>query len=102
MTSSRPVPRSASSHRGGATLHEPLRIELDDPELAESLRRELLHAEVVHLDGHAEIRVELIAGNPESMITTTLNRIDQWLARTGTPSVRIHLDGKVYTLSAPR
>jgi hypothetical protein len=98
------IARRRRSYQGGPTLHDPLRIELADPDLAESLRRELslFHAEIVQLDGHAEIEVELITGNPEARITSTLHLIDHWLARTGTPSVRVHLDGHAYTLSAPR
>jgi hypothetical protein len=93
-----------SARPTGDELHEPLRIEIDDPERAESLRRALalFHADLVRLDGHAEVTVELIAGNPEPRVTDALHAIDQWLARTGTPSVRVHLDGQVYTLSAPR
>ena len=104
MTLSRLVTSSARPDRGGTSLHEPLRIEFVDPERAESLRRalSLFHPDVVRLDGVAEVRVELIANNPESRVTQALHAIDQWLARTGTPSVRVHLDGQVYTLSAPR
>ena len=85
-------------------MHEPLRIELDDPAQADSLRHALgvFHAETVHRDGHAEVRVELIESNPERRVTDALNVIDTWLARSGTANVRVHLDGHVYTLHAPR
>jgi hypothetical protein len=83
-------------------VHDPIRIELDDHALAESLRRALsiYHAEVVREDGRAEVRVDLVDGNPEQRVTQTLSAIDAWLARTGTASVRVHLDGRVHTLSA--
>lgn len=105
MTLSRPVrPLGVAAPRERPTLHEPIRIELDDQELAESLRRELslFHADVVHVRGRPEVRVELITGNPDERIATTLHRVDQWLARTGTPSVRVYMDGRSYTLCAPR
>jgi hypothetical protein len=84
-------------------MHQPLRIELRDPAAAESLRHELsrFHAEVVQVDGHAEVRLELILGNPERRIVDALNAIDDWLAQSGTASVRVHLDGHSYTLNAP-
>ncbi|MGH3071488.1 MAG: hypothetical protein ACRDNB_04350 [Gaiellaceae bacterium] len=84
-------------------MQHPLRIELHDPVAAESLRRALsrFHAETVRLDGHAEVRLELVAGNPEQRIVEALNLIDAWLATSGTASVRIHLDGHAYTLNAP-
>jgi hypothetical protein len=85
------------------TVHHPFRIELKDPASAESLSRELsrFHAEVVRLDGHAEVRLDLIADNPERRIVEALNLIDGWLGRSGTASVRVHLDGRSYTLNAP-
>jgi hypothetical protein len=84
-------------------VNHPVRIELQDPASAESLRRALarFHAEVVHLDGHAEVRLDLIAGNPERRIVEALNLVDGWLARSGTSSVRVHLDGHSYTLNSP-
>jgi hypothetical protein len=83
-------------------VHHPLRIELKDPAAAEWLSRELsrFQAEVVRLDGHAEVRIDLVAGNPERRIVEALNLIDGWLARSGTASVRVHLDGHSYTLNA--
>jgi hypothetical protein len=80
-----------------------MRIELDDLALAASLGRALsaCHPDVVHFGGHAEVRLELSDGNPERRVTDTLSAIDAWLARTGTASVRVHLDGHVYTLAAP-
>lgn len=84
-------------------MHHPVRIELQDPAAAESLGRELsrFHAEVVRLDGHAEVQLDLVAGNPERRIVEALNLIDAWLARSGVSSVRVHLDGHSYTLNAP-
>jgi hypothetical protein len=98
-----PVDRPVTAHRGVNDVHEPMRIELDDPGNAESLRAALsaYRAEIVHSDGRAEIRVELVAGNPERRVAQALNAVDAWLARTGTMSVRVHLDGRVYTLPAP-
>ena len=83
-------------------MHHPLRIELDAAS-ADSLSRELssFHPEVVRVDGVAEVRLELVAGNPERRIVEALNLIDTWLARSGTRSVRVHLDGRAYTLNAP-
>lgn len=84
-------------------MYHPLRIELHDRVSAESLCRALsrFHAEVTPVDGHAEVRLELVAGNPEQRIVEALNLIDAWLARSGTTSVRVHLDGRAYTLNAP-
>ena len=84
-------------------MHHPVRIELQSPAAAESLSRALsrFHAEVVPLDGHAEVRLELVVGNPERRIVEALGLIDAWLARSGTSSVRVHLDGHSYTLNAP-
>jgi hypothetical protein len=97
-----PVGRPVTAHRGVNDVHDPMRIELDDVALAESLTHALsaYHADLVHVDGRAEILVELIDGNPERRVTETLSTIDAWLARTGTDSVRVHLDGHVYTLAA--
>jgi hypothetical protein len=84
-------------------VHDPMLITVEDPDLAESLRRALshFHAEVVDgPDGHA-VRLELIVGNPESRITKALSAVDAWLARTGTAAVRVHLGDGVYTLSTP-
>jgi hypothetical protein len=84
-------------------VHHTVRIELQDPAAAESLGRELsrFHAEVVRLDGHAEVQLHLIANNPERRIVEALNLIDGWLTRSGVASVRVHLDGHSYTLNAP-
>jgi hypothetical protein len=84
-------------------VQHPVRIELQSSAAAESLSRDLcrFHAEVVQVDGHAEVRLELVAGNPEQRIVEALGLIDAWLARSGTSSVRVHLDGHSYTLNAP-
>ena len=84
-------------------MHHPVRIELQEVVAAESLSRELsrFHAEVVHVDGHAEVRLDVVAGNPERRIVEALGLVDAWLARSGTASVRVHLDGHAYTLNAP-
>jgi hypothetical protein len=84
-------------------VHDPMRIELEDAALAESLCHALsvYHAEIVRVDGRAEVCLDLVDGNPEQRVTQALSAIDGWLSRTGTPSVRVHLDGHVYTLAAP-
>ena len=81
-------------------MHEPLRIELADQARAASLARELclFHPEVVDVEGRAELRIELIAHNPERRVEEVLHRIDAWLARSGEEGVRVHLDGRAYTL----
>jgi hypothetical protein len=84
-------------------VHEPMRIELDEPALAESLGRALsaYRTAVVHVDGRVEVSVELVDGNPERLVSQALSAIDAWLARTDIASVRVHLDGHVYTLASP-
>jgi hypothetical protein len=47
------------------------------------------------------VRLELIESNPERRIAEALSAIDRWLAGSGAPSVRVHLDGHAYTLNAP-
>ena len=84
-------------------MADPIRIELDDPEHAESLRRELrnFHAEVVQIDGGWQVEVALIAANPELLVVQTLNIVDAWLLSAHVAAVRVHLDGQSYSLSAP-
>lgn len=82
-------------------MHEPLRIEVSDSLRAASLGRDLstFHPEIVPVDGRVEVRIELIAANPEQRISDVLGRIDAWLARSGEQAVRVHLDGRAYTLN---
>lgn len=84
-------------------MHPPLRIELPDASLAEDLRRQLqpFDVDTVSVDGRAEVQVHLTQRSPESRVVSVLNAIDSWLLMAGVPSVRVHLDGKAYTLHAP-
>ena len=83
-------------------MHEPMRIEVSDAVRAASLVYDLstFHPEIVPVDGCVEIRIELIAHNPEERISQVLSRIDAWLSRSGEQAVRVHLDGHAYTLNA--
>ena len=53
-------------------MHPPLLIEVDDERLAESLRRHLQWFEVdaVEVDGHWEVRVDLLERNPHGRSST--------------------------------
>lgn len=84
-------------------MHPPLLIEVDDERLAESLRRHLQWFEVdaVEVDGHWEVRVDLLERNPHGRVVDALSAIDDWLTVAGIPSVRVHVDGTSYTLQAP-
>ena len=84
-------------------MHPPLRIELPDRTHADALRQLLqpFDVETVLVDGHVEVRVELVDFNPERRVGEALSAIDGWLVTSGLPSVRVHLDGNSYTLHAP-
>ncbi len=77
-----------------------LRVEVPNETLATTLTRQLqpLEAERVAVDGYYEVGVELREHNPEQKVTKALSSIDAWLARSGLPSVRIHIDGCTHTL----
>ena len=84
-------------------MHPPLRIELPDAAQAESLRRLLqpFDVETVPVNGHVEVRIQLLDRNPERRVVDALNAIDLWLLGAGMSFVRVHLDGSSYTLHAP-
>jgi hypothetical protein len=84
-------------------MHPPLRIEVPDERYAAALRRHLqpFDVETVAVDGHCEVRVELVEANPERRIVNALSAIDAWLATANISSVRVHLDGTSYMLHAP-
>jgi hypothetical protein len=84
-------------------MHAPLRIEVPDERQAASLRRHLqpFDVETVVVDGHCEVRIQLVEVNPERRVVSALTAIDAWLATAGVPSVRVHLDGSSYTLHGP-
>ena len=52
-------------------------------------------------NGGCEIVVEL-DGNPERAVVRALNAVDRWLASTGVGETMVSLDGRAYTLTAPR
>jgi hypothetical protein len=81
-------------------MQPPLRIEIPDEQRAVSLRRSLQphDVETKAVDGHFEVRVDLIKRNPESRIGNVLSAIDQWLQNADLPFVQIHLHGIPYTL----
>jgi hypothetical protein len=85
-------------------MHPPLRIELPDEAHATALRRQLqpFDVETFAVNGHFEVRIELLDRNPERRVTDALNAIDLWLLSVDLPYVRVHLDGSTYTLHAPR
>lgn len=84
-------------------MHEPLRIEVPDEAHAAGLRRQLqpFEVETVDVDGHVEVRIELLDRNPEGRVVDVLNAIDGWLPTAGLTFVRVHLDGSTYTVHAP-
>jgi hypothetical protein len=77
-----------------------LRVEVPDEVLAVALVRQLqpFGAETVEVDGHYEVGLELREKNSEQRVTKALSSIDAWLAGSGLPSVRIHVDGCTHTL----
>jgi hypothetical protein len=81
-------------------MRPPLTVELPDQLQAVSLRSrlQLFDVETIAVDGHWELRINLVDQNPESRIAAALNAIDAWLAADGVNSVRVHLDGSSYTL----
>jgi hypothetical protein len=77
-----------------------LRVEVPDETLAASLMRRLqpLSVQRIAVDGHYEVGVELRERNPEQRVVKALSSIDAWLATSGLPSVRVHVDGCTHTL----
>jgi hypothetical protein len=84
-------------------MHAPLRIEVPDETNADALCRLLrpFGVEAIAVNGHFEVRVELIARSPERRVVDALNAIDRWLPTAAISFVRVHLDGRTYTLHAP-
>ena len=84
-------------------MHPPLRVVLPDEARARSLRRALqpFGVEVEAVDGHYEVRVELIDRNPESRVVNALDVIDRWLLTGELPFVQVYLDGTLYTINSP-
>jgi hypothetical protein len=84
-------------------MHPPLRIDVPDEERATSLCRALQPHDVeAHaVDGHFEVRVDLIERNPEHRVGRVLTAIDQWLLTADLPYVQVHLDGSSHTLHPP-
>ena len=81
-----------------------LRIDLPDVAHAESLRASLprsYEVETMPVDGYVELRIGLLDFSPESRVVGALNAIDSWLVGAGLDSIRVHLDGKSYTLHTP-
>ena len=85
-------------------MHPPLRVVLPDPERARSLGRALepLGVELDALDGHYELSIELVDGNPESRVVDVLGVIDRWLLAGDLPYVQVYLNGAVHTINSPR
>jgi uncharacterized protein with PIN domain len=83
-------------------MHPYLMIELPDETVAEELRRHLQSFDVdaVEAETHWELRIQLVERNPEIRIKSALRAIDSWLPEAGVESVRVHLDGRSYTLHA--
>jgi hypothetical protein len=81
----------------------PLRVELPDEALARSLAERLrpFRAQIVLVDGHYEVGIELRERNPEQRVVKALTAIDAWLLSARVPSVRVHLDGCSHTLHSP-
>ena len=81
-------------------MHLPLTIEVPDEQRAVSLRRSLKphYVETQAVDGHFEVRVNLMKHNPESRMGKVLNAIDQWLQNADLPFVEIDLHGSPHTL----
>jgi len=82
-----------------------LRVLAPDERSALALVDELRghHAEIAPrgTNGACEIAVEL-DGNPERAVVRALNAVDRWLASTGVGETMVSLDGRAYTLTAPR
>jgi hypothetical protein len=77
-----------------------LRIEVPDQKHAETLRRCLQPdgVETVAVEGHCEVRVDLLDLNPDNRIVAALNAVEQWLQSAGLAFVRVHLNEHSYTL----
>lgn len=84
-------------------MHPPLRVEVPDEALAAALRTQLQQFDVdtVAVEGHWEVRVNLLKRNPESRVENALHAIDAWLLTAGIGSIRVQLDGHSYLLDAP-
>jgi hypothetical protein len=84
-------------------MHSPLRVEVPDEASAQALRSylQLPDVEVVAVNDHYEVRVEMVGHNSERRVVAALNRIDLWLVASGVPFVNVHLDGGSYELHAP-
>lgn len=81
----------------------PVRIEVPDEDHAASLSRFLQphDVETSTVNGHCEVSVGFVEGNPERRIVELLNAIDRWLPTTELRHVKVHLDGSSYTLTTP-
>ncbi len=84
-------------------MHPPLRVVLPDEARARSLRHALepIGVEIVAVDGHYEVSVELIHPNRESSVVNALGVIDHWLTTGDLPFVQVYLDGAVHTITSP-
>jgi uncharacterized protein with PIN domain len=79
-----------------------LAIEVPDEAVAEELRLHLqsFDADAVEAETHWELRIQLAERNPEIPLKSALHAIDSWLPEADIDFVRVHLDGRSYTLEA--
>ena len=77
-----------------------LAIEVPDEAVAEELRLHLQSFDVdkVEAEAYWELRISLAERHPEVGITSALHAIDSWLPEAGVDFVRVHLNGRSYTL----
>jgi hypothetical protein len=90
----------SSGRRRERDLPEPLRVEAPNEDLAHALMRRLdaFPTELRSDDECLEVGVSLV-GNVDRAIVDVLHGVDGWLLENELSSVRVHLDGRVYTLT---
>jgi hypothetical protein len=83
-------------------MAEALRIEAPSEDLAHALmaRLQAYPTELKREDGRIEVRVALV-GKVDRMIVEVLDGVDAWLVDCEVHATRVHLDERVYTLTAP-
>jgi hypothetical protein len=83
-------------------LAEALRVEAPSEDLAHALmaRLQAYPTELQNDDGRIEVRVALV-GKADRAIVEVLDGVDAWLVDCDVHATRVHLDKRVYTLTAP-
>jgi hypothetical protein len=83
-------------------MAEALRVEAPNEALARALMRRLnaMPTELHSDESSVEVKVEL-TGNVDRAIVDVLHALDGWLLENKVTSIRIHLNGRMYTVSPP-